>query len=98
MTKIHGNQDVKKEEAVIQKSPTTATNMVCQQVQWNSGPAQGERANHLIDGPKRVVEGTAVTRLRSGMEIHKNHNKNNSNRGFYSVFNKNNNSVTNVNK
>ncbi|PSN34132.1 hypothetical protein C0J52_27491 [Blattella germanica] len=31
------------------KSPTTATNMVCQQVQWNSGPAQGERANHLMD-------------------------------------------------
>ena len=47
--KIHGNQDPKKEEAVIQERPTTATNMVCQQVKWNSGPAQEERANHLMD-------------------------------------------------
>ncbi|PSN49318.1 hypothetical protein C0J52_09421 [Blattella germanica] len=47
--KIQENQDPKKEEAVTQESPTTATNMVCQQEQWNSDTAQVERVNHLMD-------------------------------------------------
>ncbi|PSN30959.1 hypothetical protein C0J52_26328 [Blattella germanica] len=57
------------------------------------------RKSKSPDGPNRDVEGTDITRLRSGTQIHKNLNKNNSNnRGFCSVFNKNNNSATNVNK
>ena len=42
------------------------------------------RQSKSPEGRNQDVDGTAVTRLRSGMLIHKNHNKNNSNnRGFF---------------
>ena len=57
------------------------------------------RQSKSPQGRNQVVEGTAITRLRSGMLINKNHYKTNSNnRELYSIFNKNNNSVTNANK
>ncbi|PSN36497.1 hypothetical protein C0J52_05038 [Blattella germanica] len=53
------------------------------------------RKSKSPEGRNQDVDGTAITRLRSGMRINKNHNKYNSNnRELYSIFNKNNNSVT----